>query len=114
MMPLKPVLDVMPRTMANFEFIETHAPSAGPFEVIQFINSFLGALAHPWEQRKTDLNSIPIEEAFARGWPELRKELNSDREPATLGDLIRLLRNGIAHGPSPFIPMGRARLRRCA
>ena len=33
MMPHEPVLDVMRRTMANLEFIDAHASSAGPFEV---------------------------------------------------------------------------------
>ena len=96
--------------MANLEFIETHASNAGPFEVTQLINSFLGALAHPWEQLKTDLNSMPIEEAIAHGWPELRTERSSDRQPVTLGDVIRLLRNGIAHGNIDFHSDGTGRI----
>lgn len=110
MMPHEPVLDVMRRTMANLEFIETHASSAGPFEITQLINSFLGAMAHPWEQLKTDLDSIPIEEAISEGWPKLRKERSSDREPSTLGELVRLLRNGIAHGNIDFHPDGQGRI----
>ena len=35
----------------------------GPFEVTQLINSFLGALAHPWESLKSELNEITIDEA---------------------------------------------------
>ena len=74
------------------------------------INSFLGALAHPWEQLKTDLDSFSMEEAIAQGWPKLSKERSSDREPVTLGDLIRLLRNGIAHGNIDFHPDGKGRI----
>jgi hypothetical protein len=49
MMPYEPVLDIMRRTMANLEFVEEHKSDIGPFEVTQLLNSFLGALAHPWE-----------------------------------------------------------------
>jgi hypothetical protein len=35
--------------MANLEFIERHAGAGGRYEVTQLVNSFLGALAHPYE-----------------------------------------------------------------
>ena len=49
MNPEDPVRDVMRRTMFNLRFIEEHQEQNGPFEVTQLVNSFLGALAHPWE-----------------------------------------------------------------
>jgi hypothetical protein len=75
MMPHEPVLDMMRRTMANLAFIERNATSGGPFEVTQLINSFLGALAHPWESLKHELNGMSLASATERGSPKLEKEL---------------------------------------
>ena len=46
-MPIEPIRDIMRGTIANLEFVETHARPNGPYEVTQLINSFLGTLAHP-------------------------------------------------------------------
>lgn len=97
-MPTEPILDIMRRSMANLEFIEAHAGPNGPYEVTQLINTFLGALAHPFEAMRDDLMVRPIAEAVALGWPDLSKERIEDRDPSSLGDLIRLMRNGMAHG----------------
>jgi hypothetical protein len=53
MNPEQPVRDIMQWTMMNLEFIEAQPrdPRTGPFEVTQLVNSFLGALAHPWIRR---------------------------------------------------------------
>ncbi len=104
MMPHEPVRDLMRRTMRNLEFIESHRSDTGPFEVTQLINSFLGAMAHPWETLKDELDSILITDGMPKGWPEIRRGQASDECPASLGDLIRLLRNGIAHGNIQFLP----------
>jgi hypothetical protein len=69
MMPFEPLLDIMRRTMANLEFVEEHKSANGPFEVTQLLNSFLGALAHPWENLKGELNSISVVDAKREGWP---------------------------------------------
>ena len=50
MMPQEPVRDILRRTIANLEFIEAYATLDGPYRTTQLLNSFLGALAHPWEQ----------------------------------------------------------------
>ena len=47
MMPHEPVLDIMRRTMINLEFVQRHAGGAGPFEVTQLVNSFLGGTRAP-------------------------------------------------------------------
>jgi hypothetical protein len=104
MMPHEPILDIMRRTMRNLAFIEQHASSAGPYEVTQLINSFLGALAHPWESLKSELNSISIADAKSQGWPIPKEERPTDHAPTTLGDVIRLLRNCLAHGNISFLP----------
>lgn len=41
---------------------------------------------------------------MAVGWPNIAKERPRDREPESLGDLVRLIRNSIAHGNVDFLP----------
>jgi hypothetical protein len=110
-MPHDPVRDVMHRTMHNLQFIEAHAGVDGPYEVTQLINSFLGALAHPWEAYRHDLITVPLAEARVAGWPAVAKERQSDREPDSLGDLVRLMRNALAHGNVEFLPDSSAEIR---
>jgi hypothetical protein len=104
MMPHEPVRDVMRRTMQNLYFVEAHKGPDGPFEVTQLVNSFLGALAHPWETYQTELSSMPLNQAVALGWPQIAKERLRGRDPKSLGDLVRLMRNAIAHGNIEFLP----------
>lgn len=110
MMPSDPVRDIMRRTMANLEFVEAKATLEGPYETTQLINSFLGALAHPWEAMRPQLEEMTLTEAEGRGWPDIKKEREQDRDPANLGDLIRLMRNGLAHGNIDFFPGGDGRI----
>jgi len=110
MMPYEPVLDVMRRTIKNLEFIERHAAQGGPYEVTQPINSFLGALAHPWEQLSIDVGSISTAEAQMEGWPIPGKDRSSDTEMASLAELIRFMRNGAAHGNITLLPDGRGEI----
>ena len=104
MMPHELVRDLMQRTMENLRFVEEWATEDGPFEVTQLVNSFLGALAHPWEEFRGDLNRMSLAEAIAAGWPSIDNERPGDEEPETIGDLVRLMRNGIAHGNIEFLP----------
>lgn len=107
MIPQEPIRDIMRRSMANLEFIERHATVAGPFKTTQLLNTFLGALAHPWEMfRDHDALRVDLAAAEADGWPSIRKQLPSDRDPRNLNDLVRMLRNGIAHGNIEFLPAG--------
>jgi hypothetical protein len=103
MMPWEPARDIMRRTMVNLEFIELHATERhGPYEVTQLINPFLGALAHPWEKFRDGIDEMPL--SSSEGWPRLPKELPADTEPNSVGEALRLLRNGIAHGNIDFLP----------
>ena len=97
--PEKGKLDIMRRTMRNLEFVETHRDlKRGPYEVTQLVNSFLGALAHPWEDLKEELNELDLMEAEQRGWPIPQGEGPYEEEPKNLGDLLRLVRNAFARG----------------
>src|SRR5262245_54699812 len=111
MMPHESVRDVMRRTMHNLEFVEAHAGVEGPYEVTQLINSFLGALAHPWEIYRGDLTTMSLSAAQTGGWPAIAKERPTDREPDSLGDLVRLMRNALAHGNVEFLAGASADIR---
>lgn len=102
MNPTEPVRDTMRRTLLNLRFIEERAAADGPYEVTQLVNSFLCALAHPWERLQTELMAMPLSEAERRGWPKIEKERSTDQDPNSLGDLIRLVRNSFAHGNVEF------------
>jgi hypothetical protein len=111
MKPNDPVFDIMRRTMSNLKFIEGQATSKGPYEITQLLNSFLGAMAHPWENMKKELNGLSIDGLVERGWPEVCQDCPTDKRPKSLGDLIRLLRNGIAHGNIKYIGNDKGEIR---
>jgi hypothetical protein len=110
-MPHDPVRDIMRRTMHNLQFVEAQAGADGPYEVTQLVNSFPGALAHPWEAYRHDLTAASLEAAHSAGWPAVAKERPSDRDPDSLGDLARLMRNALAHGNVEFLPDASAEIR---
>jgi len=97
---------IMERSMANLKFIEEHKTDNGPYEVTQLVNTFLGALAHPWEELKSEFKKKSIKDAERTGWPKVIKQLPTDVEPKNLGDLIRLMRNAMAHGGITLLPQG--------
>ena len=101
---------MMRRSMANLAFVEARAGPEGPYEVTQLINTFLGALAHPFEAMRDDLMSLSFAEAAALGWPKIDRERPTDSEPESLGALIRLLRNGLAHGNLEFLSDGHGQI----
>lgn len=103
---------IMERSVENLQFIDTHKTESGPFEVTQLINTFLGALAHPWEELKADFKKKPIKEAEKEGWPKITKQLSTDVDPKNLGDLIRLMRNAMAHGGITLLPQGDCKIER--
>lgn len=70
------------------------------FEVTQLINSMLGLLVFPQQQYFDTIPETPIDDLLADGWPAIEVE-SVDPEwakpPEHLHDLMRYLRNGIAH-----------------
>jgi HEPN pEK499 p136 len=101
--PTQPVLDIMRRTMANLDFIEEHAGENGPFAVTQLINSFVGALAHPWEAMRDGLETVPLAQEQLRGCPIIAKERGCDPAPENFGQLVKLMRHSFAHGNIDYI-----------
>jgi hypothetical protein len=103
MMPQERIRDIMLRTMKNLEFIyEYKKKGYEVYEVTQLINSFLGALAHPWEVYRDKLNDMSLDVAAERGWPIIKKGRKSDKEIRSLGAPVKHIRNGIAHGHVTF------------
>ncbi len=45
-----------------------------------------------------------------RGWPAIGKERPTDEDASSVGELIRLLRNGMAHGNIEFLADGRGEI----
>ena len=104
MMPDVPVREIMQRTMDNYRFLDdSYRRGSRVFEVTQLVNSFLGAFAHPWEEWRKELGGISIAEARKRGWPAAAADDLRDEIPQTLGQLLRLMRNSIAHGNIQYL-----------
>ena len=51
-----------------------------------------------------ELCAESLTEAAVIGWPRISKERRTDRDPTSLGDLVGLMRNAIAHGNVDFLP----------
>lgn len=105
-----PVRDLMNRTMLNLAVIDDLHQGHRldyqyeVYEIIQLVNSFLAALAHPWEEWRQELNLISLEQAENDGWPIRHPDDPRDQNPKNLGDLLRLVRNALAHGHVRFQP----------
>ena len=100
----QPVLLLMYRTIQNFEFVNDQRSHGGPFEVTQLINSFLAVVAHPWDQLldKRKLEGVKLDSRLFREcrfpeFPSLPIE-GGYGSVDNAYDLLRVLRNGMAHG----------------
>ncbi len=62
------------------------------------------------EEFSEELKSLPVGEAVKRGWPAIGKERPTDEDASSVGELIRLLRNGMAHGNIEFLADGRGEI----
>ena len=97
---------MMDRTMCNLRFIHEHCAVSGPFEVVQLVNSFSGAMVHPWEVKRGNelsaMKDLTLSAAQNRGWPVLQKELSSDEDPASYHEMLQWTRNAFAHGNVDF------------
>lgn len=92
------VLDFAHRTRKNLEFIEAHRGDADSqvYEFTQLINSLLGLLVFPKESFWDSLPETPLSELVAAGWPDIKPVQGCLKED-NLRQLVRTLRNGIAH-----------------
>ena len=98
------VRDFALRTKANLRVIEA-LESAGleVYEVTQLVNSLLGLLVFPQQRYFQRIPETPLEILAQQGWP---KPLVEGDFPSvrTLKDLMRYLRNAIAHFNFEYLP----------
>lgn len=96
-MPDVPVRDIMVRSKEIYESY------AGPHDVTVLINAFMGAWVHPWEVLRPELEKTEMTEAYRRGWFVPATECAEDVQPARYGDILRYMRNALAHGNVQFV-----------
>lgn len=93
------VRDFIRRTRANLDFMES-ARKASPrpevYEVTQLVNSLLGLLVFPQQRYVDSIPAVPLAELGKRGWP-IPHIVGDYPQAADLRQLVRLLRNSIAH-----------------
>ncbi len=108
------VLDFVNRTKANLEIIERLAEKEAhlfvknstseieleeveAYEITQLVNSMLGLIVFPQQRYFNHIPQTPLSELERLGWPKplISGELPSDLK--TLKDLMRYIRNSIAH-----------------
>jgi hypothetical protein len=92
------------RTSKNLQHIEAVYGKANIHVVTQVANSLLGLIVFPWEKRlkkglAKDVARKKLKALAKQGWPEWKINLGTSE---TLGDLVRHLRNAVAHGRMEF------------
>jgi hypothetical protein len=91
------IIDFARRTRSNLEYIEkAQERGESVFEVTQLANSLLGLLVFPREQYMSRIPDTPLTVLIEQGWPEITTTHGGLKED-TLKQLMRMLRNGIAH-----------------
>jgi hypothetical protein len=99
------------RTKANLAAIERlHANGEEVYEVTQLVNSMLGLLVFPQQEFVDRIQETPLEQLRKDGWPvpEVRGVF---RQVSDLRQLIRYLRNAIAHFNVLFLDDGQSQIR---
>ena len=97
------VKDFAERTEHNLEALRKFQKDGFEFyEVTQLINSCLGLLILPKENYVTNIPEIPLEQLKSDKWPIPEIEGNFE-QVKDLRELIRYLRNAIAHFNIEFI-----------
>lgn len=85
------------RTRTNLEFVEKAAQGGNPVHAAtQLVNSLLGLLVFLRERNVLDrVKTLRLIDLQRKGWPVWDTSIGA---PKTLGQLVRHLRNAIAHG----------------
>lgn len=88
------------RVKKNLEYIaEQRAQGADVHEVTQLVTSLLGLIIYPYENYKNsgilNFKSIQLADLEQNGWPQWQFE--PMYKPRTLRQLLRVLRNALAH-----------------
>jgi hypothetical protein len=97
------------RTRKNLAFIEeAHETGAGDVHVVtQLMLSLLGLIVFPVEGSfDREVEHLRLDELEKRGWP--RWQFGPEGQSATLGHLLKRLRNAVAHRNMTFSSEGRS------
>ena len=104
------VRDFALRTRRNLELVERLAAYEDEaYEITQLVNSMLGLLVFPQQRYVNRIPRTPLAEIEAQGWP-VPKVRGNFRQVSDLNQLIRYLRNAIAHFNIEFIGDGQRQL----
>ena len=95
------IVDFAKRTRSNLEFIE-RAEGCDVFKVTQLFNSMLGLLVFPQQSYMDRIPETSVQDLVNVGWPDI-KVIRGDASYENLRELIRMLRNGVAHCNVKFI-----------
>jgi hypothetical protein len=105
------VRDFAERTRKNLKAIEClKANHQDVYEITQLINSMLGLLVFPREEYVDRIPETPIGDLRCIGWPIPRVRDGFPQAP-NLKELVRYLRNAIAHFNVEFIGDGTNQIR---
>jgi hypothetical protein len=105
------VRDFARRTKANLVAVERlRASGQDVYEVTQLVNSMLGLLVFPQQEYMKRIPQTPLEQLRQEGWPvpEVR---GGFRQVSDLRQLVRYLRNAIAHFNVQFLYDGESQIR---
>lgn len=97
------IRDFSARTWRNLKTLEgLRCEGSEVFETTQLLNSMLGLIVFPREELVNRIPATPFLELQRDGWPT-PTILEGYRDPTDLRDMIRYLRNSIAHFNLEFI-----------
>jgi len=97
------IQDFAERTRTSLRAIEKlRTDGKDVYETTQLINSTLGLLVFPQQEYVNQIPRIPLEKLEQEGWPIPRVQGNFE-QVSDLNQLIRYLRNAIAHFNIKFI-----------
>lgn len=92
------------RTIENLRIIEETTSKQGSYEVTQLINSFVGLLILPKEKIFDGIDDSYVSDETLN---QLKKYICCSKEEKNLKNIIRHLRNGVAHFNMKFSGSGR-------
>lgn len=105
------IRDFAQRTLRNMRVIdELKEQGQEVYEITQLVNSTLGLLVFPQQGYVKRIPRTPLEQLRSDGWPVPKVRGGFD-QVQNLNQLIRHLRNAIAHFNIKFIGDGQNRLR---
>lgn len=99
------VKDFAYRTRVNLETLrqlQKSQPKLEIYEVTQLINSMLGLLVFPQQRYIECIPKTPLTELEGQGWP-IPKVVDNYPQVRDLNELVRYLRNAIAHCNLEFL-----------